>query len=125
MKRLILFFSVLYIFSATELHEALKIPFLFKHYSEHKNRNNDLSFLDFIKIHYSKEKTVYPDYDDDMKLPYKSDDKNIITTSFISFRKINAEYLFLQTRINTNSFPLGVAFATAGVHDTVWQPPKV
>ncbi len=49
--------------------QLVKIPLLFEHYQEHRLLNRDLSFTDFLLVHYSKA----PAHDSrDNSLPFKS-----------------------------------------------------
>jgi len=118
-------FLVIYIFSATELHEFLKLPFLFQHYTEHKKQDKNLSLLSFIKLHYSNENTIYPDHEKDNKLPYKSDDKNIITLTYFPFKKLHFQNLQLPEIKSEKTFPSSFKnFVLEGYHFNIWQPPK-
>ncbi|MEN9523358.1 MAG: hypothetical protein RL065_1735, partial [Bacteroidota bacterium] len=72
----------------TELHQLVKLPLLMEHFVEHKTQNNKLSFLQFLTIHYSGSTQKDADYDKDMKLPFKSQDDCINTTS-INFSLID------------------------------------
>jgi hypothetical protein len=64
---------LLFIFSVTqtELVQLLKLPFLFEHYSKHLQQNHTLSFIDFLKDHYSKSHQDQ-DQKEDSKLPFLS-----------------------------------------------------
>lgn len=125
MRFFILTLSVVYIFSATELHEALKLPLLFEHYAEHKALNKGLTFIDFLNHHYSDDGTVSPDYDKDMKLPFKSDDKNIITTNFISFQNTCCNLLTPPVIESEPDLPQNIGLLIEGFNSVIWQPPKV
>lgn len=59
---------VLYFNSYTELHEALRLPVLFEHYAEHKMQVSDMSFWEFLVMHYKSD--VNHD-DHDGQLPFK------------------------------------------------------
>lgn len=61
-------FLVLYINSNTEFHEMLRLPILLEHYSQHKQKVSDISFWDFLVMHYQSD--VSHDSDDN-QLPFK------------------------------------------------------
>lgn len=69
----ILTILLLFIFSVTqtELGQLLKLPFLFEHYSKHRQYNQALSFIDFLKDHYSRDHQDQ-DQKEDRKLPFHS-----------------------------------------------------
>ena len=69
MKRIFsISFLLLYLNSFTEIHEALRLPVLFEHYAEHKKLVNELSFWEFLVMHY---KTDVPHDEHDNQLPFK------------------------------------------------------
>jgi hypothetical protein len=59
---------VLYINSYTEFHEALRLPVLLEHYAEHKQQVKDMSFWEFLVMHYKSD--VSHDSQDN-RLPFK------------------------------------------------------
>lgn len=63
---------VLYLFTATECNQLLKFPVLLEHYSEHKEQNDRISFIDFLQMHYAGYDFNDNDQDRDMQLPFKS-----------------------------------------------------
>lgn len=69
MKQLLtLSLLALYINSYTEFHEVLRLPLLIEHYREHKQQVEDLSFWDFLVMHY---KTDVAHDNQDHRLPFK------------------------------------------------------
>ncbi|MCX6182126.1 MAG: hypothetical protein NT150_09385 [Bacteroidetes bacterium] len=59
----------LYLLTLTEVGQLIKLPLLVDHFIEHKEKDQNLSLLDFLAMHYSHSHT--PDADD-LKLPFKS-----------------------------------------------------
>lgn len=59
---------LLYLISFTEFREVLRLPLLVEHYYEHKGQVAEMSFLDFLVMHYE---TDVPHDDTDMSLPFK------------------------------------------------------
>jgi hypothetical protein len=57
-----------YLVASTELHQVFKLPLLFQHYTEHKVQVQEMTFLEFLVMHY---KTDVAHDDQDMKLPFK------------------------------------------------------
>jgi hypothetical protein len=58
----------LYLTSFTEMHEVLRLPILLEHYAEHKNQVSDMSFIEFLEMHYKSDVT----HDEhDSQLPFK------------------------------------------------------
>lgn len=69
MKRLLaISLLVLYVNSNTEMHEILRLPLLVEHFTEHRKLVGDISFWEFLVMHYNS--NVSHDADDN-KLPFK------------------------------------------------------
>ena len=115
---------LLYFLVNTELRELVRLPILFEHFSEHKQRNKHVSFSDFIVLHYFSGHVKDPDFERDQQLP---------------FRGTNCEELSTPVALPVESFvePLPeISYATLNVgiyvspfHSslfqfTIWQPPK-
>ncbi|WP_316832663.1 hypothetical protein [Pedobacter aquatilis] len=69
---LILLFPVL-IFN-TSVREVIKAPQLVLHYIQHYQLNSEISFIDFLDMHYFGQDLNDNDDEEDMKLPFKKID---------------------------------------------------
>ena len=58
----------LYLIASTEFHQVLRLPLLVGHYAEHHELVKDMTFWEFLVMHY--ESDVAHD-DQDMRLPFK------------------------------------------------------
>lgn len=119
---LLLFF---YLFSTTELHELVKLPILVEHYYHHSAVNNNESLLTFINEHYFSGDIHDEDYQQDKKLPFKSNDNCVLATTSVP---VNPELFTIvkpiifsiernykvEKNINFNSNYLS----------SIWQPPR-
>ena len=126
MKKLIAIFLLsVYMFSATELYELLKINVLLDHYAETKKQRGDISFLDFLVMHYITDDGNKKDDDRDSQLPFKSSN-NIIASNSFTFK--------VEKPMESAQAPLVVAkmdfpdycnpyFSTAFC-SPVWEPPR-
>lgn len=110
----------LYLISFTEFSEVLRLPLLIEHYSEHKSKVEDLSFFEFLVMHY--ESDVAHD-DKDMSLPFKDCDHSVSPQSILPIQKIvlteNAE----KTSIEFTSFYL--LHEPQLLAGDIFQPPKI
>jgi hypothetical protein len=59
---------LLYLVSFTEFREVFRLPLLVEHYGEHKDQVTEMSFMEFLVMHY--ESDVAHD-DRDNSLPFK------------------------------------------------------
>lgn len=126
LKRFIaILFLTIFIFSSTEAHQLLRIPYVFTHFAEHQRQNTHLSFVAFLDLHYMHGSPKDRDYDEDMKLPFKTADKcqagqPTIFLLPVLFTKV-IKPLEIRTEVN-NIY--NDCFFDSGYHSGVWQPPK-
>ncbi len=114
-----------WLFSTTELHQLLKLPVFFEHYYEHKQLNKDISFLDFVDMHYMHGSPLSSDYAQDMQLPFKTIDKCLGTTvPVIVPQNI---YIAIQLPVQIKKDPRFIMkeqFIPSSYLSRIWQPPK-
>ena len=67
-QKLVILLLSLYLIASTEFHQVLSLPLLVEHYVEHHEQVNDMTFWEFLVLHY---KTDVPHDDQDMRLPFK------------------------------------------------------
>jgi hypothetical protein len=125
-KAISIFFLATYLFATTQLGELLKLPVLVNHYVGHKQENKNLSFLGFLKMHYFNGDPKDADYDEDMKLPFKS----VTFSSFTSVVFCTPMPSFKQNIIiyfknDTQHFSEYAFQYTSAFLSTIWQPPRV
>ncbi|MBS1760629.1 MAG: hypothetical protein JST23_10955 [Bacteroidetes bacterium] len=79
MKRLLaIFFLFTFLSANTAFGEVLKLPMLIHHYMEHSNIENKISFIDFLKEHYTNlAKHGDSTQHHHEKLPFKTIDSNL------------------------------------------------
>ena len=117
-------FLFVYLFANTELHELAKVGAFVAHFAEHQKENKDITLIEFIKIHYFSGNVVDADYEQDMKLPFK-------TTDFSNFSPTHTipqpVFLAFQPVLSIESvgLPLYDQSALPSSHlNDIWQPPK-
>jgi len=114
-------FLILYINSNTEFHEMLRMPILLEHYSEHKQKVSDISFWDFLVMHY---KTDVSHDSDDNQLPFK-DPGHSFTASTLAlpiYKMVLKETITL-TKIDY-SFSYFETFIASHLSE-IFQPPRI
>lgn len=94
-KVLAIFFLSTYLISTTELGQLLKFPMLVEHYFEHKEKNPQISVMEFLVLHYEGNHLEnHPhddDYDQDQKLPF------IMHGDVLSFCFVYPQPLFFES----------------------------
>lgn len=122
MKRIgalgLLFF---YLVSFTEFSEVLRLPLLVQHYTEHRDKVTDLSFMEFLTMHY---KTDVAHDDQDMSLPFKHCDHSCFSQILVlPVQKIVlTENTENTTQSYTSFYLLHEPQLLAG---DIFQPPKL
>ncbi|MCC8407944.1 hypothetical protein LJ707_03320 [Mucilaginibacter sp. UR6-1] len=67
----------------TELHQLFKLPILFEHFAEHKQRDKSVSLMEFLSMHYWGDDLNDNDNDRDMQLPFKKLDVHVTHVFFL------------------------------------------
>lgn len=116
-------FSV-YLFSATELHQLLKLPMLVQHFVEHSENNPGLSILEFLAMHYAAADMHDADYEKDMKLPFKTTCNVFNSLSPVAIFQLQqdlprAENFGTRSLSHFYKFPISTSPISL-----IWQPPK-
>ncbi|MBS1601476.1 MAG: hypothetical protein JST42_02325 [Bacteroidetes bacterium] len=123
-KAIAILLMSIYLFGTTEAYQALKLPLLVQHYIKHKNENPRLTLLGFLKIHYSDKSVVDADYQQDQRLPFKTQENTSLFSAVNDIPQpmvITVEsplsappdYFLLDTRVDFSTFP-----------HSIFQPPR-
>ena len=115
----------MYVLSTTQVTELLKLPKLFEHYKMHASWNQQETFFEFLAEHYAEDNTQHADYDEDMKLPFKT--INNAGNFMVSYVPV-AQGFKLAKKINvvqSNKWFTAPANMLSSAHlSGIWQPPK-
>ena len=98
---------------------------MLEHYKEHKEKNNALSFFDFLDMHYSDVQDDDGDTEKDNKLPFKSHDncQTINSNLFTAFDTQNYTIQPLAIFVNELHFKQ-LQLIPSSFQGSIWQPPK-
>ena len=120
-KRILsIFFLALYLISFTELHQVLRLPLLVDHFNEHQAQVPDMSFIEFLVMHYE---TDVPHDATDMKLPFKDCGHSIVASPIaVTTQKISLSESFATPRQEFAS--AYQEFIPASYLNEIFQPPK-
>lgn len=121
-----IFLITLFLFGSTEAYQLLKLPMLVNHYIKHKKGNTSLSFIGFLKMHYKKTIVVDDDFQQDQKLPFKTNDADGLLTASISFPSPRIIIEILPTPTVKQKFSIHNEHLHPLVSDQdIFQPPRV
>lgn len=124
-KYITILFLAAYLSSSTQLIEVLKLPLLIEHYFEHKAENQNITFIQFIKLHYS-ENQHYEQHHKEKQLPFKA----ISQANFnaIAIHKTNFIETVSSNRISNPILKHTVHYSSKYISyykATIWQPPRI
>jgi hypothetical protein len=118
-------FLAIYLLSSTQLKELLKLPLLVEHFMEHKELNAQMSFIDFLCVHYAEGNVKDADYEKDMRLPFKSAENSL--SSYLSFYLPALNFkqdLIVHFTEQKQSFPCYNFTYSSAFLSSIWQPPR-
>jgi hypothetical protein len=118
-------FLILHFFTATELHQLVRIPVLLTHFSEHKASTSSLNFFEFLSLHYGDVVNTREGQNAHDQLPFQG-------TCEISLHALWATIVTVQqipdkhTPVDQSEKTILPSFIIpSNDGDTIWQPPKV
>lgn len=123
----ILFLSV-YLISTTEFGQLLKFPMLVEHYFEHKEKNSQITVIEFLALHYEGNHLEnHPhdgDYEHDQQLPFLVH-TDVLNVSFVLTPPFSFE-IEMKNLVGkeTKALPLDDTFSDNNYLSAIWQPPK-
>ena len=117
-------FLLLYLYAGTESKQLIKVLFLVDHYTEHKATTKNISFFEFLYMHYAGDDHNNNDNDRDMQLPFKSFDNSAFLSS-VDLPPCTGNPHFRVDMITElySSDPVNAALPSS-LPDSIWQPPK-
>ena len=122
-KVIALFLITVFLCANTAIGQLWKVPNLIEHYKEHKRDvvNQSVSFIDFIKDHYSK--NTENNQKEHQSLPFKTFDNTVnvlFTFPLLSFQIVVKRISFDVNKIffYKNSFK-------SNLFTSIWLPPKI
>ena len=117
-------FLAVYLLSATELSQLLKMPALISHFEEHKALNSSLSLADFLCMHYTGHDLNDNDDDRDRQLPFKSHDNSLaIDLQTVPQHPQSFTFSTLPAVTNTATDYMRLDLQSSYLSG-IWQPPR-
>jgi len=111
----------IYLVSFTEFKEVLRLPLLLQHYGEHKDQVAEMSFFEFLTMHYETDEA----HDDrDNRLPFKDCGHSFIGQVVVL--PIQKFSLAEQTEIRANTYQFFyLQHEPKLIAADIFQPPKI
>ncbi|MCF3107619.1 hypothetical protein LL912_02390 [Niabella sp. CC-SYL272] len=111
-----------YLVSATEVSQLLKIPILVKHFVDHRQQDPGMTLWAFLKMHYDHP-VKDADYQTDQQLPFvtHSGSLTLVFTTDTHFSLEIKKWVFPFPKRIT---PYKNVFYDKDVFNAIWQPPR-
>jgi len=121
-----LFLISIYLFSATDIKELLKMNVVMEHYHETVQTDGYVSFVQFLEMHYVTDDNNSKDNNRDVQLPFKSTNTTVSSSSF-QFVTNQVSSLNFNTSISKEKeyLPTVPSFICSNYQAMVWHPPQV
>ncbi|MGV3657274.1 MAG: hypothetical protein ACO1NX_04945 [Chitinophagaceae bacterium] len=117
-----IFFLTLLLLSQTPLQDLLKMPVLIAHYGDHKAQKGDISFLDYLKLHYLSEHAKH-DTHNNRQLPFHASQIVIMSSHVVVPEPTMMD--FVPTVYYRQTYPLLLLTQPLPSRSPeIWQPPK-
>jgi hypothetical protein len=104
----------------TEMNELMRLPLLVEHYLEHQQLVPEMSFFQFLAMHY---KTDVAHDSTDMELPFKSCDHSVASPNF-TFPDQKIELTSSVPSSTPKFFSLYISFIPSTGPNEIFQPPR-
>ena len=122
-KLIAIFLLTIFLCAYTSIGQLLKVPNLIEHYKEHKSEvsNNSISFIQFIKAHYSKNSEHNHNEHEDLPFKTVEHNSNVLFTFLSATFKIIEKPAFIELKpafFYKNSFK-------SNLFTSIWLPPKI
>ena len=124
-KGIALSFLLISMFSHTELHQFLKIPVLFEHFSEHRQQDPSITFFQFIRLHYEKI-VIDDDYQRDQQLPFRDTECALVQTTVTDTPPQTIKFDEQEFQVlPAKQFPVANLLYSHPFSNSIFQPPRV
>ncbi|GAA4792587.1 hypothetical protein GCM10023231_20970 [Olivibacter ginsenosidimutans] len=109
---------------STELGQLLRLPILFWHFHEHQERDEAMTFVDFLKLHYETADNKKEFDPKDSSLPFKSC-QCALTAHFVALPPTTLTMPLKPISLFATTIPLRNDSENHSSYlSNIWQPPK-
>ncbi len=105
------------------MQQFLKLPVLVEHFIEHRSETHNLSFKDYIVLHYFDSKAEDGDYERDMQLPFRNHNVILLGSPVIIQQQTSLLLPTAQYFVKDYSI-YSVPNTSTNYIAKIWQPPK-
>lgn len=113
----------IWLFSSGVTQQFWKLPELLQHFQEHQAFQTNLSFSDFLYMHYVGSDNDGSDDKKDASLPFKTHEENQVSQEIISNQLLVAPIEIFGESLGSSSFMLQNENSTSRSCGSVFRPP--
>jgi hypothetical protein len=123
----ILFSAIIFVESAfprMDFSDLISMPVLFRHFQKHKVESPEISFVQFLSLHYGDSEHAYEDSKNHEKLPFSKSHRIHTVLQIVQYPTL----IDMTTTFKVLMKIEGVAYKESSIHSVlvpVWQPPKI
>lgn len=120
-KACALFLLLLYLLTNTEMHQFVRLPILLDHYQEHRALKNDISFLEYLSLHYF----TYDEHNHNHQdLPFKHGHCTVIHMVLAVVPNVTPADFNAEEPVHNENISPEPQFHFSSLLASIWQPPK-
>jgi len=111
--------------SVIDLHDLSKLPYMIKHYQQHKNKESAFSVSEFFELHYGVKAQQHDkqEHEQHKGLPFKTHDCAALHANIV-FQKFQPRIISSSCQVISYSNFYQSAFSSSFIQ-SIWQPPKI
>jgi hypothetical protein len=117
-----IFLLVIYVGASTEIHELANVPSLFLHYQEHKGLDTDITFAEFLELHYIGNHNDQTHHHE--RLPFKQEHSEAVHMTVALVTEVTIAQLTFHTQANKVTVIYVSQFHPSSISGGIWQPPR-
>lgn len=111
--------------AVVDLHDLSKLPYMIRHFQQHKNKSQAFSFEDFFELHYGRQAEQHDKQESEQHkgLPFKTHDCTSSHTSMMLPLVVAKPSSSFSLDIRYNNFYQSAY--SSEFSQSIWQPPRL
>lgn len=108
-----------------QIMELVKLPLLLEHFKEHKQWDHDISFMDFMYLHYIQDNNKYGDVERDMEMPFKTPLHSL--GLYVGFTMPSPDFILIHKADYIEPkliYSIDSSIYSSQYPSSIWHPPK-
>lgn len=116
-------YSLIFLLGSVSFSELFKLPVLIVHYVEHVDMDNQMTFTDFVMLHYHDDSQHKDEHREHRKLPFKSALPQITAVEPVCHTFLIEDSAHFIPDDNSNRMSFVQSIISSPFLGSFWQPP--